>query len=91
MKRQSSKGGPHNTLVEHLIQYRISLWPKTSGKHGFCTGVLDGPTDGWTDGRMDRRMAKQPDGPSYRDAFLTDASKNEKKRFFLVGVSRHYW
>ena len=27
--------------------------------------------DGWTDGPMDR--------PSYRDAFLTDASKKRKK------------
>ena len=51
-------------LVDHLFQYRISPWPKTAEKRGFCTGV----TDGRTDGRTDR--------PSYRDAFLTDASKN---------------
>ena len=51
-------------LVDHLFQYRISPRPKTAEKHGFCTGVTDGRTDGWTD------------RPSYRDAFLTDASKN---------------
>ena len=32
---------------------------------------MDGQTDGRTDGRMDR--------PSYRDAFLTDASKKSNK------------
>ena len=37
--------------------------------------MTDGPTDGRTDGRTDR--------PSYRDAFLTDASKNE-----IVALSR---
>ena len=57
-----------NMLIDHLFQYRISPWPKTAEKRGFCTGVTDGPTDGQTDGRTDR--------PSYRDAFLTDASKN---------------
>ena len=31
---------------------------------------MDGPTDGWTD------------RPSYRDAFLTDASKNAGKYIF---------
>ena len=59
-------------LVDHLFHCRISLWPKTAEKRGFCTGVTDGPTDGPTDRRTDRR----PDRPSYRDAFLTDASKN---------------
>ena len=56
-----------NMLVDHLFQYRISLWPKTAEKRDFCTGVTDGRTDRRTDGRTDR--------PSYRDAFLTDASK----------------
>ena len=49
-------------LVDHLFQCRISPWPKTAEKRGFCTGV--------TDGRTDR--------PSYRDAFLTDAFKKSK-------------
>ena len=56
-------------LVDHLFQYRISPWPKTAEKRGFCTCVKDISTDRWTDGRTDR--------PSYTDAFLTDASKNE--------------
>ena len=47
-------------LDDHLFQCMISPWPKTAEKRGFYTGVTDGPTD----------------GPSYRDAFLTDASKN---------------
>ena len=54
-----------NKLVDHLFQCRISTWPKTADKRGFCTGVMDGQT---TDRLTDR--------PSYRDAFLTDASKN---------------
>ena len=54
-------------LVDHLFQYRISQWPKTIEKRGFCTCVTDIRTDGPTD------------RPSYRDAFLTDASKNEIK------------
>ena len=62
-------------LVDHLFQYRISPRPKTAKKRGFCTCVTDirtdGPTEGRTDGRTDR--------PSYRDAFLTDASKNGAK------------
>ena len=33
---------------------------------------MDGQMDGWMDGRTDR--------PSYRDAFLMDASKKEKKK-----------
>ena len=37
-------------LVDHLFQYRISLWLKTDEKRGFCTCVTDGPTDGRTDG-----------------------------------------
>ena len=59
-------------LVDHLFQCRISPWPKTAEKRGFCTGVTDGRTDGRTDGPTDRRT----DRPSYRDAFLTDASNN---------------
>ena len=47
-------------LVDHLFQFRISPWSKTAVKRGFSTGVTDRPTD----------------RPSYRDAFLTDASKN---------------
>ena len=74
-------------LVDHLFQYRISPWPKTAEKRGFCTGVTDGRTDGWTDGwtdgrtdgRTDRQMDGRTDRPSYRDAFLTDASKKGKK------------
>ena len=68
MKRQNSEGGSQNTFVDHQIQYRISPWPKSAEKRGFRTGVTDGRTDGPTDGPTDR--------PSYRDAFLTDASKN---------------
>ena len=51
-----------NMLVDRLFQCRISPWPKTAEKRGFCAGV--------TDGRTDR--------PSYRNAFLTDASKKNK-------------
>ena len=40
-------------FVDHLIQYRISSWPKTAEKRGFCTGVTDGQTDGWMDGQID--------------------------------------
>ena len=54
-------------LVDHLFWYRISPWPKTAEKRGFCTGVRDRPTD------------RPTDRPSSRDAFLTDASKNAKK------------
>ena len=50
-------------LADHLFQCRTSPWPKTAEKRGFSTGVTDGPTNGRTD------------RPSYRDAFLTDASK----------------
>ena len=46
-------------LVDHLFQYRISPWPKTAEKRGFCTCVTDirtdGPTDRRTDGRTDGR------------------------------------
>ena len=66
MKRQSGNGGSQNTFVDHLIQYRISPWPKSAEKRGFRTGV----TDGRTDGRTDR--------PSYGDAFLTDATKKKR-------------
>ena len=67
MDRQSD-GGSQNTFVDHLIQYRISPWQKSVEKRGFRAGVTDGRTDGRTDGPTDR--------PSYRDAFLTDASRN---------------
>ena len=40
-------------LVDHLFQCRISPWPKTAEKRGFCTGVTDRPTDGRTDRRTD--------------------------------------
>ena len=42
-------------FVDHLIQYRISPWPKTAEKHIFCTGVTDGHTDRRTDQRTDGR------------------------------------
>ena len=69
-------------LVDHLYQQRILPWPKKAKKQGFCTGVTDRPTngrtngriDGWTDGRTDGRT----DGTSFRDAFLTDASKDQQ-------------
>ena len=51
-------------LVDHLFQYRISPLPIKAEKRVFCTGVMDRRTDG------------QTDRPSYRGAFLTDASKN---------------
>ena len=38
-------------LVDHLFQYRISPWPKTSETRGICTGVTDRQTDGPTDGQ----------------------------------------
>ena len=63
-------------LVDHLFQYGISPWPKTAEKRGFCTCVTDIPTDRRTDRRTDR--------PSYRDAFLTDASKNKTADFYNV-------
>ena len=49
-------------------EYKVSPWPISAEKIGFCTGVTGGRTDGQTDRPTDR--------PSYRDAFLTDASKN---------------
>ena len=54
-------------LVDHLFQCRISPWPKTAEKQFFCTGVTDGPTD------------RRTDRPSYRDTFLTDASKKRSQ------------
>ena len=54
-------------LVDHLFQYRILTWPKAAEKRGFCTCVTDIRMDGPTD------------RPSYRDAFLTDASKKKRK------------
>ena len=62
-------------LVDHLFQCRISPWPKTAEKRGFCTCVTDIRTNGPTDGPTDRRTDGPTDRPSYRDAFLTDASK----------------
>ena len=57
VKRLSGKEGCQNMLVDHLIQYRISQWPKTAEKCSFCTCVTDirtnGWTDGWTDGQTD--------------------------------------
>ena len=57
VKRLSGKEGCQNMLVDHLIQYRISQWPKTAEKCSFCTCVTDirtnGRTDGWTDGQTD--------------------------------------
>ena len=76
MDGQTGRKGSQNMLVDHLFQYRISLWPKTAEKCGFRTGVTDGPTDRRTDGPTDRLTDGQTDRPSHRDAFLTDASKN---------------
>ena len=67
-------------IVYHLIRYRISPWPKTAAKRGFCTGATDERTDVRTDGPTDGRTDK----PSPRDAFLTDASK---KRLRVVIVT----
>ena len=78
MKLQSSKGASLNTFVDHLIQYRISLWPKTAEKLGLCAGV----TDRLTHGPMDGRMGEWTD-PHTRDAFMTDASK---KRLLIFNV-----
>ena len=69
-------------IVDHLIQYRISSWPKTTEESDFGTCVTDGHTDGPTDGRTDRPT----DIPSYRDAFLTDASKKEVVKQFDRGI-----
>ena len=64
-------------LVDHLFQCWKSPWSKTAEKHSFCTGVMDGPTDGPTD------------RPSYRDAFLTEASKNYRGKTgdLMIGKS----
>ena len=63
-----------------LFQYRISPWPKTAEKRGFCTCVTDGHTDGRSDGRTNGRTDGRTDRPSYRDAFLTDASKKRERK-----------
>ena len=55
MDEQTGGKGSQNMLVDHLFQYRISPWPKTAEKRGFCTGVTDRPTDGRTDGPTDRQ------------------------------------
>ena len=68
-------------LVDHLFQCRISPWPKTAEKRGFRTGVTDRPTDGWTD----RQTEGRTDRPSYRDAFLTDASKKKDEYSLCSG------
>ena len=71
---KSSKWGSKNMLADHLFQCRISPWPKTAEKRGSCTGVTDGRTDRLKNGQTNRRM----DRPSYRDTFLTDASKKRR-------------
>ena len=70
MDEQTGGKGSQNMLVDHLFQYRISPWPKTAEKRFFFAQAkrTDGRTNRWTDRRTDR--------PSYRDTFLTDASKN---------------
>ena len=64
-------------LVDHLIQYRFSPWPKTAEKRVFCVPT-DGLTDGPTDGRTNRRTDGWTERASYRVAFLTEASKNKQ-------------
>ena len=64
-------------MVDLLFQYKSSPRPKTAEKRGFCTCVTDIPTDRRTDRQTDRR--------SYRDAFLTDASK---KRSQICNIHR---
>ena len=56
-----------NMLVDHLFQCRISPWPKTAEKHGFCTGVRDRPTNR----RRDRRK-KQPSSKGVPQNMLVD-------------------
>ena len=63
-------------FVDHLIQYRISSWSKTIEERGFGTCVTDEHTDGPTD------------KPSYRDAFLTHASKKLFIYIFKLGSQR---
>ena len=58
MDEQTGGKGSQNMLVDHLFQYRISPWPKTAEKRGFCTGVTDGPMDRRTDRLTDRQMDK---------------------------------
>ena len=53
-------------LVDHLFQYRISPWPKTAEKRGFCTGVTDIPTDGRTNRRTDGRTKQGVESRSTR-------------------------
>ena len=69
-------------LVDHLFQFRISLWPKTAKKRGFCTCVTDGRLDQRTDGRTNGRT----DRPSFTDARthrkrMEQENKHMKKRF----------
>ena len=59
-----SKEGSQN--IEQSIQYHPP-WPKTADKHKRY-GLTDGRTDGLTE--------RPADEPSFTDAFLTDASKN---------------
>ena len=52
-------------FVDHLIQYRISSWPKTAEKRDFCTCVTDIQneerlvlqTDSIQSGRKERHIA----------------------------------
>jgi len=81
MQQQSSEGGYLNIFVDHLTQHRISLWPRTAEKRGFCTCVTDGCTDVRTDGWTDK--------PSYRDAFLTDASKKGCVNINFKDIQKH--
>ena len=54
-------------------------------RNGHTDGRMAGRTaswtDGWRDGRTDGRKDGRTDKPSYRDAFLTDTSKNNKNVF----------
>ena len=78
-------------LVDHLFQYRISLWPKTAKKRGFCTCVTDGRLDQRTDGRTNGRT----DRPSFRDARthikrMEPENKHMKKRFRRTRIQMRF-
>ena len=47
-------------------------------QYGRMDGRTDGLIDGWTDQWWDGPMDGWTDGPSHRDVFLTDPSKNIK-------------
>ena len=56
-----------------LIRFSLGFHcGKNQPKRGFRTGISDGRTNRWTDGRTDK--------PSYRDAFLMDASEKKNKK-----------